>query len=187
MLEFLLSPLGRMIGIGAIAALIAGFGTYKVTAAFKDRTIDQMRRAQQTAISEAWRRGWEVKAQRDEIVRKADVAFAESQQKTVTVTQEIVRNVPVVITARQDALCHLPNGFVRLLDAAGLGIAPADLPNRTAEPDSADSGIPLSQATALLAQDLGDAAGLRGRLLNARAAWEAQRGVRDDGTAERER
>ncbi|MDE2470356.1 MAG: hypothetical protein KGL35_16820 [Bradyrhizobium sp.] len=133
------------------------------------------------AVTLAWQRAWSLKAARDKIVHDADVSYVERQQKIVTVTQEIVHDVPTFITRSDDEHCTLPLGFVRLLDGAGLGVAPADLPNRTTEPDSADSGIPLSQAAALLAQDLGDAAKLRERLNNARAAWLKQEAVKDAG------
>lgn len=178
MLAFFLSPIGRLIGVGALAALAAGFGSYEVTAAFKDRTIDHMKLVDAQAITKAWQIGWARKEAADKITHDADVAYAEKQQKTVTVTVENIRKVPVYVTAKDDARCHLNFGFVRVLDASGLGITPDQLPNRSAEPDSADSGIPLSDATALLVQALGDRKAFADRLENARDAWDAQSKVK---------
>lgn len=134
--------------------------------------------ALQTAIGDAQRLARTEQAKRDQITHDADVALARSEEKVRTVTQQVIRYVPTVITPSQDARCTLSLGFVRLLDAAGLGVAPTDLPNRSSEPDSTDSGIPLSRATALLAQNLGDAATLRRRIRNARDAWASQEAVK---------
>lgn len=181
MLTNLLGGIWGYVAAAALSAALAGYGGYRVTAWAKDETISAMKLAEQKAVTDAWQRAWSEKAARDKIVHDADVAGAAQQQKIVTVTKEIVRHVPVVITPREDRRCMLPLGFVRLLDAAGLGVAPAELPGRSAEPDSADSGIPLSQATALLAEDLGDARVLRERLKNAADAWQAQAALKPDG------
>lgn len=178
MWAFLLSPLGRLIGIGALSAAIAAFGSYEFTAALKDRTIDQMKLADSLAVTKAWQAGWALKEAADKVTHDADVAYAQKQQKTVTVTVENIRKVPVYVNAKDDARCHLNLGFVRVLDATALGITPEELPNRSAEPDSADSGIPLSSASALLAQALGDRKSFADRLANARDAWAAQAAVK---------
>lgn len=158
----------------AISASLAAYAAYAVTAAFKDNTIKDMKIAEQVAIADAWKTGWARRDAQQEVTKQADLNNAYQQGKLDGNTKEIIRYVPKYITAQDDTRCVLPVGFVRLLDAAGLGITPEQLPNRTTELDSANSGIPLSQATALLAENLGALASFRARLVNARDAWAAQ-------------
>jgi len=137
-------------------------------------TIAEMKLAAEqekmAAVTDAVRR----QALADKAIHDADVAYAESQQKIITKTQEIVRNVPKYITVQDNAACKLPDNFGRLLDAAQLGVDPDSLPASTAKPDSAAPGLSLSEATGLLAQILGDYASTRARIVNARDAWAAQ-------------
>ena len=67
--------------------------------------------------------------------------------------------MPVYVSAKSDALCVLPWGAVRLLDAAASGADPAFVAAAVApgQPDDAASDVKLSEAVALLATDLGRA------------------------------
>jgi hypothetical protein len=110
----------------------------------------------------------------DKITHDQDVKNAVANAPIRTNTVTVIQKVPVYVTKQDDARCVLHNGFVQLLDAAGLGIAPEQLPGQASEPVGADSGISLSQAAALLAQNLGEAAELRQRLHNASDTWDEQ-------------
>jgi hypothetical protein len=164
---------GGIWGYVAAAVVAAGLSGYAVHR-WDASTIAEMKLAAEqenlAAVTDAVRQ----QAIRDKAIHDADVAYAESQQKTVTVTQEIVRNVPKYITVQDDAACKLPDSFGRLLDAAQLGVDPDTLPTAATKPDGTASGLSLSAATGLLAQILGDYASTRARLVNAREAWEAQ-------------
>jgi hypothetical protein len=86
-------------------------------------------------------------------------AHAVQQARTETQIQTVTEKVPVYVSAKSDAACILPWGFVRLLDAAASGADP-DLVRAAiapGQPDDAASGIALSDFVALLAQNFGAA------------------------------
>jgi hypothetical protein len=93
-------------------------------------------------------------------------AHAAQQARTETQIQTVTEKVPVYVSAKSDAACILPWGFVRLLDAAASGADP-DLVRAAiapGQPDDAASGIALSEALTLLAADLGIARENAGQL-----------------------
>lgn len=151
------------IGVGAT-------GGYKWEKSALDDLKLEDAKAQQQALAQAVAK----QQAQDQKTHDADVAYAQSQQKTVTVTQEVIRDVPKYITVKDDAACKLPDSFGRLLDAAQLGVSPDSLPDSASKPDGTATTLTLSQATGLLAQILGDYASVRARLVNANAAWAAQ-------------
>ena len=57
-------------------------------------------------------------------------------------TQTLTKEVPVYVTAKDDAACVVNNGFVRLWNGA-TGVS--GLPDAPAESDDAPSGVPLSE------------------------------------------
>jgi len=165
------------VAAGVVSAALAGYASYAVTAAFKDNTIKDMTIAQQAAVVKAYKKGWVIRDKQQEETRKADLDNAYQQGKLAGNTKEILRYVTKYVTVQDDARCKLPVGFERVLDAAGLGVPVDELPNRSSEPDSAGSSLSLSDATALLADNLGTCAGLRARIVNARDDWAAQETV----------
>jgi len=91
-----------------------------------------------------------------EVIREVEKVVVEVQEKIVyrdKIIKEkgnvIVARVPIYITKADDSACELRNGFVRLHDSAAR--------NQSAEPasdtDRDPSGITLSQATTILAQN----------------------------------
>lgn len=86
---------------------------------------------------------------RDAITLRAALNGAAHREKIVTqyatITKEVTRYVP----AKADAECVVPNGFVRLFDAAASQTDPDALPATAGEPDGSPSGIALSQVGAL--------------------------------------
>lgn len=81
-------------------------------------------------------------------------ASAERQVQIRTVTQEIVREVPVYVTVEADRACPVPVGLVRLHDAAAAGVVPA-VPDAAAAPHDAPSGVALSSVSATVAENYG--------------------------------
>lgn len=77
----------------------------------------------------------------DKITHDADVAFAQSQQKIVTVTKTIIKEVPIHVTDKTDASYPIPCGLVRVWDAAVLGVSADALPLPTGISD--DSACPV--------------------------------------------
>jgi hypothetical protein len=158
------------VAAAVIAAGLSGYAVHRWDASIIAEMKLAAEQKEMASVTEAVRQ----QAIRDKAIHDADVSYAESQQKTITVTQEIVRNVPKYITVQDDAACVLPDNFGRLLDAAQLGVDPDTLPAAATKPDGTASVLSLSEATGLLAQILGDYASVRARLVNAREAWEAQ-------------
>jgi hypothetical protein len=162
------------IAAAVIAAGLSGYAVHRWDAS----TIAEMKLASEqkemASVTEAVRQ----QAIADKITHDQDVknAIANTPIRTNTVT--VIQKVPTYVTKQDDAHCILNNGFVRLLDAAGLGVRPEDLPGHASEPVGADSGISLSEAAALLSQNLGEAAELRQRLSNASETWDKQAGVK---------
>jgi len=171
------SALGGIWGYVAaagLAAIVAGYAAYSVTNAYEQNTIKEMKIADLQGVADAWKAGWERRDAQDAVTHAVDTDNANKQANINQNTGEIVRYVTKYIPAKADAACVLPNGFVRVLDAALTGVAPADLPGSAAEPDDAPSGLTLSQASTLLAQSLGDYAATRARILNAADDWAKQ-------------
>lgn len=165
-----------LIAAGLSLALGLGGGGY-VAWKIQQTRIDEQKIAALQGVNDAWKIGWLRRDAQEGGITFANRANANDQSRIAGNTQEIIRYVPKYITVQADARCVLPNGFVRLLDSALTGTAPGDLPGSTGELDSAPSGLTLSQATALLAQSLGDYAATRARILNGRAAWAAQAAI----------
>lgn len=80
---------------------------------------------------------------------------AAAQARVRTFTRTIIEKVPVYVSRKADSRCVVPNGFVRMLDAAASGSDPASLPGTSGESDDAPSGIGLSQIATLSAENDG--------------------------------
>jgi len=90
---------------------------------------------------------------------KIAAAYQDGLNHAQTVTQTIIRKVPIYVSAKSDAACVVPVGAVRLFDAAASGSDPGVVAALIApgQPDDAASGIALSDFVALLAQNFGAA------------------------------
>lgn len=86
-----------------------------------------------------------------EIGGRAERALVEIR----TVTRTITEQVPVYVTPEIDRTYPLPLGFVRVLDAATLGVPPSAVSRAPGEPDDAPSTVPASAVGTVLAGDLG--------------------------------
>lgn len=74
------------------------------------------------------------------IVEKLRTVYVPQEAKIKTVTQTIVKEVPVYVTKQDDARCVINNGFVRLHDGAAKG----ELPGGPTGDDGNPSGVELS-------------------------------------------
>jgi len=97
-----------------------------------------------------------------------------AQDRIVLVTKTIVQKVPEYVTAEADARCVVPNGFVRIHDAAAAGVPP--VPNAAGKPDDAPSGVELSSIAETVAGNYG-AAHLNAERLLALQEWLKQQGA----------
>lgn len=163
----------KLIAYAVGAIMLLGAGGY-VAWEIQAKRIDDMKVANLQNINDAWKAGWAKRDHQDEITLASNAANGTDQGHINGNTQEIIRYVTKYITPTDDAACHLPPGFSRLLDAALLGVAPDQLPADTAEPVGPAAALTLSRAVPVLAQSLGDYAATRARILNARDDWNKQ-------------
>lgn len=81
-----------------------------------------------------------INAGQPKIVEHLRTVYLPAETKIKTVTQTIVKEVPVYVTQQDDARCIINNGFVRLHDSAAKG----ELPPGPAGDDGAASITKLS-------------------------------------------
>lgn len=80
---------------------------------------------------------------------------AERQTAIRTNTIEILREVPVYVTAQANAGCVVPHGFVRLHDAAATGADPGAVSDPAAPPHDAPSGTSLTEVSGRVIENYG--------------------------------
>lgn len=136
--------------------------------------IADMKAAELQGINDAWKIGWLRRDAAADTTVKANNSNAVDQATIAANTQGVIQYVPKYITVHDNAACPLPPGFGRLLDSALTGYAPDELPADAGKSIGTPAGPSLSEATAVLAQTLGDYAALRARLLNAKQDWADQ-------------
>lgn len=160
----------------ALAAALLGAGTAGAYTMhrFDADAIDKLKLADQQAETDAIRTALDLQKRQDAATSATEIAAVKAQQQIQTVTQTVIQKVPVYVTPKSDADCVLPNGFIKLLDAAGLSADPDTLPGAAGEPNDSASGLRLSQAAALLAENLGNAALERQELIEWQAWARAQ-------------
>ena len=115
--------------------------------------VADLKLAQQTALTRAAVTAAAAQKREDAVTLDVALANAAAQEKTRVLTRTILEKVPTYVTIASDRACSVPNGFVRLFDAASAGTDPASLPGTAGEPDGAASGVALSQIAALSAEN----------------------------------
>lgn len=156
-LAFFLSPIGRLIGVGAIAAIVGASGAAWATHHWDGLAYERLKNSQQAAVIVAQQQAIALRAAQDKKSHDVDVANATAQQKIVTRTVEIVRKVPVYVSPETDKHFPLPCGFVRLHDAAALGTEPDAIPNPAGKSDDSACEVTASQAASIIAENYGTA------------------------------
>jgi hypothetical protein len=139
--KFLLLPLIAFAG-GAFIARHWDEG------AIADLKLDAQTEMTRAAIAAAG-----VQKREDAATLRSALANAAAQEQTRLLTRIIIEKVPTYVSVKSDRACSVPNGFVRVFDAAAGATDPAVLPGTAGEPDDAASGIALSQIAALSAEN----------------------------------
>jgi hypothetical protein len=98
-------------------------------------------------------------------------AVAARQAEVRTVTQTLIREVPIYVTAEADARCDVPAGFVRLHDAAAAGVSAA--PNPTGRPADAPSDLALSAVAETVTDNYGACLGAFEQVKGWQGWWAA--------------
>lgn len=138
------------IGIALVVAALAAFTTHKIDhGAYADLEL-KYAKAQQEQIEAGVRQ-----LQHDtKITEEAAVAEAKVQQQivvqTLTLTREVTRYV-------KDTSTCVTFGLVRVLDAAALGVDPADLPLPAGQSDDACAPVTASALAGSVATNYGTA------------------------------
>jgi hypothetical protein len=154
---------------GAVLAVAAVFGSGMwLEGTVKDRAILKMQRDAAQAVVVAQADAAAHQAAADKITHDRDVANAAEHQKIVTVTQHIIQKVPTYVTAQTDAHFPLPCGFVRLHDAAAIGVEAAAVPFPAGYADGQPCPVTASYAASVIAGNYGLALGWRADL----QGWE---------------
>lgn len=151
-LAFLRSPAGRYVLIG-LAALVV---VYFVRAHWIGQGVEQERKAEDASLKAAEARVAERERKAQDIAQRAQKALSDRQVQIQTVTRTLIEKVPTYVTAKADAGCVVPVGFVRLHDAAASG-SPASLSSASGGPVEAPSGVALSAVTGTIAWNYGEA------------------------------
>lgn len=99
----------------------------------------------------------ETERQQTDVTSEVEARATQTQVQIRTVTQTIIKEVPVYVPAEADARFSLPVGLVRVHDAAATG---SPLPEPAGEPDGAagflePSDIPPSWLAATIAENYG--------------------------------
>ena len=136
-----------------IAALLAGSATGYVVHRMDGATIAAIKLADQQARTAAIHDAANIQQSQDSVNLNAAVAEATAQQKivtqTVTVTKEIAQHVPLATPC-------IPFGLVRVLDDAATGSDTADLPASPGQSDDACAPISWRAFASELTDDYGN-------------------------------
>lgn len=149
--DWLKSPLGKQIALwGSLVALLLGFGQWR----YHDG-VQHEKAAWDARVSDARER---IKLREGEAAKDTDhtqTVVTEKQAEIRTVTKTLTEKVPIYVP-QDPSRASLPVGFVRLHDAAILGVP--DLADATGRPDGQPSGITDPQ---LLTVDIENAGACR--------------------------
>jgi hypothetical protein len=140
---------------GAICAAGAGYLGYHLTAKMKDGEIAALRLSYAQAEKAAIIKAAALQKSQDDAGTRIALAAAAAHERIVTRTVTTVKEVPIYVTRETDARFPLPCGFVRLHDAAALGVDPADIPNPAGKSDGEACEVANSQAISIVAANYG--------------------------------
>lgn len=139
---------GYLIAAGIILILMVGvfawgwhIGTDHVQAKW-----DADKKAQDVAIST-------VQAKQAEVTTQVVTKYVDRVQTIRGATKTIIQKVPVYVTAKDDSKCVVPNGFVRLHDAAAEDSI--QLPASSGSVDGQTSEVKLSDVASTVAGNYG--------------------------------
>lgn len=168
LLGFFTSSAGKYAAIAlACIALIFGF-------ALHERHVgrDGERKTEAARLVAAQKLNAKREAKAQAITDTAKTQITAERVRIQTVTKTLIEKVPYYVTAKADADCTVPLGFVRLHDAAASGSA--GLPSSSGGPLDAPSGVPLSAVASTVTANYGTALDWRAEALGWRDWYLAQ-------------
>ncbi len=172
------SPVGRWV-LGAIAVILL---LLAVHAHGVGQGVSREKAAQAKRDSAALKAVMKREARAEAITARVADNLTRETVRIETVTQTLIKEVPVHVPPAADARCVVPVGFVRLHDAA----AASEVPVTAGGSLEADSGVALSAVAETVALNYGDAHAWRAEVIAWRT-WYAEQAkawgepVRADG------
>lgn len=168
----LLNPtvLYAIVGAFLLGSLSGAFATYKI-----------MSWREGAALAEAAVKTIEVTHEQSAVTNDVEQKAAEQQIKIVTRYKTITKEVPVNVTAKADAQCVIPRGFVRVHDIAATGMP--SVPGAAGEPNGgtsdadSPSGVSLSTVATTVAGNYGTYQQVVAQLLDLQAWVRRQHAV----------
>ena len=128
-LSFFARPPGSYIGAAAILALsLWWFGQHYYNKGHLAAEVE----AQNAAIA--------INTEQPKIIERLRTIYVPAEAKIKTITQTVIKEVPVYVTKHDDSACVINNGFVRVHDAAATG----ELPGGPTGTDGEASPVKLS-------------------------------------------
>lgn len=167
-----LNPLSLLSSAGsAISGFLGGFQTYLIAGGLalavgaaggawagyrlEASKVAAIRLADAQSEAQALQAANRSLQRQDAVTLAAALAEAKAQEKVVTVTQTLTREVPRYVTVHEDAVVCVPYGLVRLLDASALQADPAGLGLPAGQSDAACSPIKASVLAGTVIENYG--------------------------------
>jgi hypothetical protein len=133
--------------IAAAVVMVATWGHGWITGANHEQA--KAKQLQDAELAAEYKRGQAAGIVRDRIVTE----YVDRVQVVEKIGRTITKEVPVYVTAKADAACTVPAGFVRVHDAAAQGVP---LSGSAGAADEAPSGIAISTVAATVADNYAD-------------------------------
>lgn len=108
------------------------------------------------AEAAAKRRAQAINARQAAINAQASAKEAAAQRRIRYVTRTIAKEIPTILTPEVDRRFPLSVGFVRVFDAAALGVDLSALPDPAGQPDDSASPVKPSSAASIVNADFGE-------------------------------
>lgn len=132
------NPLASIMGILGVVALLA-CGVQTLRLAWAEGAIEKMKAGYAKAETEAVRVALERQKLQNEVDKVAAVGEAKAQIRIVEVTHTITEKVPTYVPV--STKCPVTAGFIRVLDAAVLGVSPGDIPLPAGQSDDSCAAV----------------------------------------------
>lgn len=138
--------------LGAIA--LAAVGTAKLVSRLDAAHLAELKQSVAEANLAAAQKSLALTAAQEALSQQTGAAEGQAQAQIITRTNTIIQKVPQYVTVTQDRAC-VPYGLVRVLDAAALGLDPADLQPPAGQSDDACAPVTTSDLARSVAGNYG--------------------------------
>jgi hypothetical protein len=148
LVAFSKTRLGRvvLVALAVAVALLVAFQLGQRSGVEREKSDEAQRRAAAVKVVT------KVTAEGRKISTDVSTRLERRKVEIRTVTQTLTKEVPVYVTVESDRACVVPDGFVRLHDAAAHGTAVPAAPGGSVE---AASGVPLSAVAETMVTNYG--------------------------------